>query len=309
LWETRIVTLTLFGVMALAIGGALMGLAGVLRLRAARHPLFAWLPLGLFTAAAVAALADGLFMLAWPALALCGVWLVLIGQPLWRGILHLQSVVQARPRIAWGLLLVAAPALSWYWADLAVPVDEPLQMPAIIAVNMRDVEPTPCRTDAGRPVKVAVPEREATPEEIEAVEREMVHANALNTAPAGAYCNCHGWVFTGGRYWLSGAEVANVLEDNGYTVVSRPRPGDVIVYRMGSEIVHTGLVRAADEFGVLVESKWGKRGRFVHAPEYQDYSSDFTYYRSSRAGHLLLGIESESNPGATAAVSRPLPTH
>jgi hypothetical protein len=301
------VTATLFGMMALAIGGTLMGLAGMLRLRPARHALFTWLPLALFAGAAVAAIVDGLFMLAWAALGSCGLWLVFTGQPVWRSVLHLQGLLQARPRIAWALLLATAPALAWYWAELAVPVEEPFQIPEIISVANHEVDPTPCRTDAGRPLKVYRPEREATPQEIAAVERETANANALHTAPAGAYCNCHGWVFTGGRYWVSGAQVPDILEDNGYNVVSRPRPGDLIVYRVAEEIVHTGIVRAADEFGVLIESKWGKRGRFVHVPEYQDYSPDFTYYRSNRAGHLLLGVETSASPGATVPVSRPLP--
>jgi hypothetical protein len=282
----------------------MMALVGLLRLRAARHPLFMWLPLALFVVAACAALIDGLLLLTWAALGACAVWLVLTRQTLGRSVFTVQTFIQARPRIAWTLLLAAAPALSWYWAELAVPVEPPLQMPAVIAVTNLPVEPTPCRTDAGRPVPVFQPERAATPEEIAAVERETAHVNLLNTAPAGAYTNCHGWVFTGGRYWLSGAQVADILEDNGYAIVTSPRAGDVIVYRQSEEIVHTGIVRAADEFGVLVESKWGKRGRFVHAPEYQDYSPDFAYYRSDRSGHLLLGIDSTSNPGATVPVSR-----
>ena len=39
-------------------------------------------------------------------------------------------------------------------------------------------------------------------------------------APVDPACNCHGWVFTGGRFWVSGEDVPRILEDNGYRRVS-----------------------------------------------------------------------------------------
>ena len=46
-------------------------------------------------------------------------------------------------------------------------------------------------------------------------------------------------------------------------------------------------VKAAGPGGVLIESKWGFLGRFLHEPKNQCYSQDFAYYRSPRQGHLL----------------------
>jgi hypothetical protein len=302
------VTATLFGILALVVGGGLMALSGLLRLRLARRAWFAWLPLALLAGTALAAWLDGFVLPAAALAGLAGAWLVLVGQPLWRAALALQARVQARPRIAWTLLLAASPAIAWCWADAVLPEFEPLEVPSIMAISTSEVEPCPCRTDAGRPIKVFVPQRDATADEVAAVEIQTQNVNAIHRDPAGAYYNCHGWVFTGGRYWVSGEQVPDILEDNGYAIVSQPRPGDVIVYRTGDKVVHTGIVRAADEFGVLVESKWGKRGRFIHPPETQDYSADFAYYRSPRTGHLLLGPDAVSSPSAPLSVSRPLAT-
>ncbi len=83
--------------------------------------------------------------------------------------------------------------------------------------------------------------------------------------------NCHGWVFAGGQYLITGSGVKMILEDNGYRLVAAPQPGDVVVYRdEQNEIVHTGLVRTAfDDGRVLVESKWGLGGRYLH-PTFDD---------------------------------------
>ncbi|MFN0019971.1 MAG: hypothetical protein ACKVP0_17065 [Pirellulaceae bacterium] len=100
--------------------------------------------------------------------------------------------------------------------------------------------------------------------------------------------NCHGWVFTGGKHLLWRDGVARILEDNGYRKCEDPRPGDLIVYRDDrGEILHTGLVRAGLFGGMLIESKWGLEGRFVHDPKQQPYGNRYSYYRSARQGHAL----------------------
>ena len=45
----------------------------------------------------------------------------------------------------------------------------------------------------------------------------------------------------------------------------------------------------AELFGttLMVESKWGLGGRFVHRPEQQPYGTSYCYYRSARQGHAL----------------------
>jgi hypothetical protein len=116
--------------------------------------------------------------------------------------------------------------------------------------------------------------------------------------------NCHGWVFANGRYVLSPATVAALLQDNGYSIVEAPLPGDVIVYRdAAGEIVHSGRVRRVHEDGqVWIESKWGPGGRYLHRPEDQVYSDLFTYYRSARRSHELQIVQTA--PAADRRVAR-----
>ncbi len=100
--------------------------------------------------------------------------------------------------------------------------------------------------------------------------------------------NCHGWVFTGGKFLVSGLSVDLILNDNGYTLTEQPVAGDVIIYRSPEgKAVHTGVVRALLDDGTpLIESKWGVGGRFLHRPLDQIYSADFGYYHSPRRAEV-----------------------
>jgi hypothetical protein len=109
--------------------------------------------------------------------------------------------------------------------------------------------------------------------------------------------NCHGWVFTGGRFNLGGRFVDTILSDNGYKAVSAPAAGDLCVYR-GSrgEVTHTGVVRGVlDDGMVLIESKWGRMGVYLHPAGETCYGGKYAYHRTSRGGHLLSGMESVSD--------------
>jgi hypothetical protein len=98
--------------------------------------------------------------------------------------------------------------------------------------------------------------------------------------------------------------VERILADNGYKSTSEPQPGDVAVFRNPSgEVTHTGVVRAAGEGSpVLVESKWGRGGRFIHGSEEHAYrGQQVTYYLSRRGDHLLQGLSDESPSPAPMA--------
>ncbi len=125
----------------------------------------------------------------------------------------------------------------------------------------------------------------------------------IRRAAADDYANCHGWVFTGGRYWVPPEFVDQILEDNAYRPVTAPRPGDLVIYRDHNGPSHTAVVRyVARGMPVLVEGKWGPFGVYLHPVEQSGYGTNFTYYRSRRTGHLLHGVLDEPDGRPAASV-------
>jgi hypothetical protein len=79
----------------------------------------------------------------------------------------------------------------------------------------------------------------------------------------------------------------------------------LVVYRQNNTIAHTAVVRFLSEGQpILVESKWGSLGLFLHPIEKSAYGTEFTFHRSPRAGHLLVGLggkpASDSRPTSSA---------
>jgi hypothetical protein len=158
-------------------------------------------------------------------------------------------------------------------------------------------------TDKGRSVPLfdaspnAVAADSAT--EIRYVRDQRLDRKLIQTGPPDVRYNCHGWVFTGGQYWLRSAMVETVLADNDYVAVKHPQPGDVAVFRNNvNEVTHSGIVRTNDkDAGVLIESKWGRFGRYIHGPDEHAYrGQQVTYYRTTRGTHLLRGLPSYPAP-------------
>jgi hypothetical protein len=134
------------------------------------------------------------------------------------------------------------------------------------------------------------------PDETEQWAIEHYPMSLVSTAPEDARCNCFGWVFTGGRFIIRSAAIDPILEDNGYQAVNDPRAGDVVIFRDSDRRpVHVGVVRLASKELVLVESKWGLRGRFLCTPEVQAFGQSWTYYRSPR-GSNVLRVEDPKSP-------------
>src|SRR5262245_4382874 len=110
--------------------------------------------------------------------------------------------------------------------------------------------------------------------------------------PADPSYNCHGWIFSGGRFWIEQEDVFTILEDNGYQRVSEPQAGDLVLYRDGQgNIIHTGIVRSSGPT-ILIESKRGAGSRFLHPLDEDFTPGRVEYYRSTREGHLLRGLGS-----------------
>lgn len=165
-------------------------------------------------------------------------------------------------------------------------------------------------TDRGRSVTPLSSSTPRTPEQLRWCESRVLaglpYYNQLihRDKPSDA-CNCHGWVFTGGRYAIGGREVDTILIDNSYTEVAKPGPGDVCVYRNGDGgIAHTALVRAVcDDGTVLVEGKWGWMGVYLHPAQASCYGTNFRYYRTPRPSHVLAGASSDVPQPAVAQPS------
>ena len=162
-------------------------------------------------------------------------------------------------------------------------------------------------TDRGRQIRLGSPVQPVPLADMSGVENDHFRTHDLNrkviarTGPDPSH-NCHGWIFTGGQFWIAGV-VDGILADNEYRLVSTPSVGDLAVYRGArGEVVHTGIVRSA-EGCTLVESKWGPMGRFIHYPEDQPFGGACTFYHSARRGHLLRGLPLE----AEQAVSKDVP--
>lgn len=208
--------------------------------------------------------------------------------------------------MASALLLILSPALALLWTESLEPGMGSLESSPEMAIAHREISPSPFRTDAGRPLPVHECSEPPPPADLARVVAGLPLANRIRTGDASAACNCHGWVFTGGRCWVKAPAVELILADNGYEPVSQPRPRDLIVYRRLGTIVHSGIVRAADDHGVLIESKFGVGPRCVHTSDNSPYGHDYTYYRSGRPGHLVHGWEppfSTFGPGQAALLS------
>jgi hypothetical protein len=246
-------------------------------------------------------LLDDLSGARWPMLALAATCAALLSfsttYP--RRVIGAAMTLAAKPR-AQGVALVAAGAL------LVGVVPWLLEREATQALRTKAVHPydpvsaemhqkkVTAWTDRGNPIDVfdlgghvaLVDDRAA---EAEFTQSRDLGLHLIRTAPPDGGSNCHGWVFTGGHYLVDGGDVDHILQDNGYDVVTRPRVGDLVIYRLGAgSAAHSAVVRLADDDGlVLLESKWNTLGRYLHAPEAYAARATWTYYRSPRSGHLL----------------------
>jgi hypothetical protein len=196
--------------------------------------------------------------------------------------------------LAFLLQVVVGPAL----------VQEPPPLESDVVWDLFDefhsIASSPLRTDHGRPIPAQVHKSPSTSPQISFREAEGKHLFALGMnqhvialEQSWMPCNCHGYVFTAGRYFIDNDDVATILRDNDYTRVTLPRLGDLVVYRDRKDcVVHTGIVRGRRGAMVLVESKFGRLGCFLHPLDIDCYRfATAEFYRSPRGGHLLRGVE------------------
>lgn len=165
-------------------------------------------------------------------------------------------------------------------------------MPAFAPIEGIDL-PDPAYTDRGRSIRLLgfPPSDEADMEELRRHEQWYAKHHELSLiriGPADRLSNCHGWVFTNGRYNLHSEDIDTILEDNGYRVVAEPAAGDLVIYRDGLDrVTHSGMVRMVSGKLILIESKWGHLGVYLHPVEVQPYGNDWSFMRSNRPNHVI----------------------
>jgi hypothetical protein len=162
-------------------------------------------------------------------------------------------------------------------------------------------------TDVGNPIELNAADEARSGGEIAELEQDVLtqlqfNFSLIRNQPPDETSNCHGWVFTGGKYWLGPEMVAKILTENNYEPVVVPQVGDVVIYRNNTGIVHTAIVRYVGGDVPIVEGKWGWMGVFLHPVDHSCYGQEYTYYRSPREGHLIVGLG-----GKPAERSRSLP--
>jgi hypothetical protein len=315
-----------FGIVGGAVG--LLGLlVGAWFGPGRRWPGLASAALGLAALGACSMAAGYPISLGWPLLALAGL-LLLFGaarSDLLAGALAAAAARARQPRWQWAALAVGCPVTA---ALLALGARPEGQQDARATEARRGEEapkpppPPPHRrlppgtalTDRGADVPLWEASTDPAPEAaLRAAEswtfREYdLWGRVIRVAPPNRGHNCHGWVFTGGRYLLPDEAVEPILADNGYRRVERPRAGDLVVYRNDHGVVcHTALVWAVGEDGtVLLESKWSWVGRYLHPPAASPFGRAWAYYRSPRRGHQLRIAPVPKLPGASSPNQTPV---
>jgi hypothetical protein len=283
----------------LGLGGVLLGLAelALAYVRRFRTWKVSLALVALFAlAGGVGYACDQSQLLGQPALILAGVALTLL-------LFRSPTSIAGRPVVQGvGLVLLSSVLLGAQLYRLDQNLENELLQTDFVLAQMTDPidENSPpalvATTDAGHSVPLFHVSADAAAvsaeEEARYLQSLCLQAKVIQTGPAEVHYNCHGWVFAEGRFWVRGKAVDTILQDNAYQIVEQPRPGDVAVFRNPQgEVTHSGVVRMGEKDGrVLIESKWGRYGRFVHTAENHAYAAHkVTYYRSPRGNHALKG--------------------
>lgn len=304
----------LFAVCTFTLGSLLLGLPGMLlppgrRLRPSRvTQVTSAIALALVGFAALAFYLDqplGFWLapLLLGGLHLC---LVVIRQPLLRRSVAMLLQGLGCPQVAPAFLLTTSVMISLCWLHSLFPPHVFASPPidpghASWMVGLEPAAEVQARTDKGQPITLMRAVKSTWNEQLflkhqrENLQKSGLLGRVIRIGGGGMpHANCHGWVFTGGRFWIPCPEVDAILQDNGYRPVADPQPGDVVVYRYSDgNVAHTGLVWAVHgPTQVLVESKWGRTSVLLHPLLVQPYADiSCAFYRTNRGSHLLAGLE------------------
>jgi len=214
--------------------------------------------------------------------------------------------------VRWGLVtlgglgVVLAGGIAFDLHDQAVSDEMEKDLDLVVGrPPMKPSEIARATTDRGTQIVLKEPltMREASAvagSEERALQNAPFRDQLIHRAGPDEVSNCHGWVFTGGKFFLAPDDVEAILKENGYQEVHVPQPGDVVVYRQGGAVAHTAIVRYVTEGQpVLVEGKWGVLGVYLHPADKSCYGTEYTFHRSARTGHLLVGLGGSPGPDTT----------
>jgi hypothetical protein len=125
------------------------------------------------------------------------------------------------------------------------------------------------------------------------VEELLGQRRLIRTGPANPLSFGNSSTFADGTEEIS-AEKAEALLTGKFRLVEEPQLGDIIVYRdEASRIVHSGRVKAVGRDGlIMVESVWGRQGRFLHEPDVVRGCARREYYSSAT---VLKAVAQSSN--------------
>jgi hypothetical protein len=209
------------------------------------------------------------------------------------------------PKVAWAVVLGVSLIASRYLA--AHVLHSLARQPPLQSVDLEDlpVRLTEALTDKGRTVGLFHFKIHSTAGEIQQfIDTQEDRSQIIRMQEANSAANCHGWVFTGGAFGIRDPEIASILYDNDYVEVTDPREGDLAIYVSDHQITHSGHVRMANKRSpILIESKWGPLGVYLHTIDKQPFPGACHFYRSPRADHLLVMRPASS---AGQRVSQPL---
>lgn len=229
--------------------------------------------------------------------------LVMLTSPrLWLGLARLiQSLIVRNPGRVFALVALVLVGLGWglayrhyedsqlAQADTMMSQTESHNPPRVSPASVLGV------TDLGQTIELDLPVDPAELADLEELEEASASIQQyqqhwlIRRGPPDDTSNCHGWVFTNGKYNIGGRSVPTILDQNNYVQVKETEAGDLVVYRNNTgDISHTGIVRAVlGANDILVESKWGRMGVYLHPVEKSCYGTAFEFYRSERGTHVI----------------------
>jgi hypothetical protein len=210
-----------------------------------------------------------------------------------------------QPKIIWAAVLGVSLFTSRFLATSVMSSFEADSQAAVLDLADVPVQATEAVTDKGRAVSLFHFKMHSSAADVQEFIKgnERDRAQLIRLGEANPASNCHGWVFTSGQYGVRDDEVQSILADNEYVEVATPAEGDLAIYTTSDQICHSGIVRIPAKHGpILIESKWGPFGVYLHAVEAQPFSPMCKFYRTRRASHELVLRPSQN--AAMAATPR-----